>query len=299
MASLREMIKKVLFIVKKPSSTFVMKQLDYARNSCHFSAKRPSLLSWLQKRTQAGMTVEASFVLPLCLFFLMNLGSAIEMIRLHNNIQYAIWNTGSRMASLACEEDYPIPELLTEFYIRSRITDCLGREYLDSSPLAKGSRGLWLLESDMADESDELDIVVTYQVKSFLPLAGFRPFRMANRCCIRLWNGYEIPVESGQEEKVYVTVNGEVFHRDRNCTHLQLSVRETAYARLEEERNEWGQRYRACEKCAAGEAPIVVYVTEEGDRYHYRRNCPGLKRTVIALAPDEAEDYRPCSRCGG
>lgn len=299
MASLRKMIKTVVPIVKKPSSMSVMKQLDYARNSKHFSAKRPSLPIRLREKVEAGMTVEASFVLPLCLFFLMNLGSAIEMIRLHNNIQYAIWNTGSRMASLACEEDYPLPELLTEFYIRSRITDCLGEEYLDSSPLAKGSRGLWLLESDMADDSDELDIVVTYQVKSFLPLVDFRPFRMANRCCVRLWNGYEIPMESGQEEKVYVTVNGEVFHRDRNCTHLQLSVRETAYTRLEEERNQWGQRYRACEKCAVGEKPVILYVTGEGDRYHYRKDCPGLKRTVIALAPDEAKGYRPCGRCGG
>lgn len=299
MASLRKMIKTVVPIVKKPSSMFVTKQLDYARNSKQFSAKRPSLLIWLREKVEAGMTVEASLVLPLCLFFLMNLGSAIEMIRLHNNIQYAIWNTGSRMASLACEEDYPLPELLTEFYIRNRITDCLGEEYLDSSPLAKGSRGLWLLESDMADDSDELDIVVTYQVKSFLSLVGFRPFRMANRCCVRLWNGYELPVESAQEEKVYVTVNGEVFHRDRNCTHLQLSVRETTRIRLEEERNRWGQRYRPCEKCAVGEKPVVLYVTGEGDRYHYRKDCPGLKRTVIALAQEEAESYRPCSRCGG
>ena len=299
MASLRKMIKTVVPIVKKPSSMFVMKQLDYARNPKQFSAKRPSLPIRLRKKVEAGMTVEASLVLPLCLFFLMNLGSAIEMIRLHNNIQYAIWNTGSRMAALACEEDYPIPELLTEFYIRNRITDCLGEEYLDSSPLAKGSRGLWLLESDMADDSDELDIVVTYQVKSFLSPVGFRPFRMANRCCVRLWNGYELPVESGQEEKVYVTVNGEVFHRDRNCTHLQLSVRETTRARLDEERNRWGQRYRACEKCAVGTAPVILYITGEGERYHYKKDCPGLKRTVIALAPDEAKGYRPCSRCGG
>lgn len=299
MASLRKMVKKLILLVKNPSSILVMKQLNYARNSKHFSAKRPSLLIWLRKKAEAGMTVEASFVLPLCLFFLMNLGSAIEMIRLHNNIQYAIWNTGSRMAMLACEEDYPLPELLTQFYIRSRITDCLGEEYLESSLLAKGSRGLWLLESDMAGDSDELDIVVTYQVKSFLSMVGFRSFRMANRCCVRLWNGYEIPVESGQEEMVYVTVHGEVFHRDRNCTHLRLSVRETTRARLDEERNQWGQQYRACEKCAMGEAPVVLYVTGEGDRYHYRKDCSGLKRTVIAVAPDEAEGYRPCSRCGG
>ena len=44
------------------------------------------------------MTVEASIVLPLFLFFFLNLGCAIEMIRLHGNLQLALWQIGSKMA---------------------------------------------------------------------------------------------------------------------------------------------------------------------------------------------------------
>ena len=43
------------------------------------------------------MTVEASIVLPLILFFFMNLASSIEMIRLHGNLQLALWETGNEL----------------------------------------------------------------------------------------------------------------------------------------------------------------------------------------------------------
>ena len=48
-----------------------------------------------------------------------------------------------------------------------------------------------------------------------------------------MWNGYEIP-EPEDEEYIYVTENGRVYHTNRECTHIRLSVRvvETAEALL-------------------------------------------------------------------
>lgn len=308
MASLLGLILHKCNYSENPSSTKVKKQfyaeikkkvykMDFARNPAFVSAKGSSLSAFFQRKLQAGMTVEASVILPLCVCFLLNLASAIEMIRLHNNLQFAVWSTGSRIAALACEEEYPLPSLLTQFYVRCRIVDNLGEEYLDQSPLTYGSSGLWLLESDLAADTDELDFVITYQVSPFVSLAAFRPFRMANRCCVRLWNGYEIPVEE-ETNVVYVTEHGQVFHRDRNCTHLRLSIREINKESLDSARNRWGRRYAPCEKCAGGVMPTILYLTDEGDCYHYARECSGLKRTLHSISEDAAAAYRPCSRCG-
>ena len=60
-----------------------------------------SPLPFFRRCLSAGMTVEAALVLPLCLFFLLNLGYLLEMIRLHNNLQLALLETGNKI-SLQC-----------------------------------------------------------------------------------------------------------------------------------------------------------------------------------------------------
>ncbi|MCM1057032.1 MAG: hypothetical protein NC517_05430 [Firmicutes bacterium] len=246
------------------------------------------------------MTVEAAVALPLCLMFLMNLGYAVEIIRLHNNLQFALWDAGSRVAMYGCgQEEDSISVLVTDFYIGNRVRDSVGEAYLDSSPLVKGSGGLQLWQTGLSDTGNELDIKLTYQVGPMSLLAGFQPFRMANRCYVRLWNGYDVTGASETVTYVYVAENGTVFHRDRSCTHLQLSVRSVGREELGDLRNQWGQRYSACEKCGKGELPNTLYVTEEGHCYHYREDCSGIKRTVTSLTLEEAAAYPPCSRCGG
>ena len=300
MASLWNKNKKLKTISQKPSFVNYDKNKDPAQDPQRFFRRKPSLPASLFKKVQAGMTVEAAIVLPVCLLFLMNLGYAVEMIRLHNNLQFALWDVGGRTAVYGCElgEDR-IPTLITDFYIGNRLRDSLGKEYLDSSPLVRGCSGLGLWQSGLSETGNELDITLTYQVGPLTALAGFRSFYMANRCYVRLWNGYDVTGTQETEICVYVAENGVVFHRDRSCTHLQLSIRRIVRTELEGLRNQWGQRYAACEKCVRGGMPDTLYVTGEGHCYHYRESCSGLKRTVRSLTPEEASGYRPCSRFGG
>lgn len=276
-----------------------------------------SLFASLSRKVKAGMTVEASIVLPLFLFFFLNLGCAIEMIRLHGNLQLALWQVGSKMAVYGYVLDSgEVPEdgegwwrdlagaVISATYVKGQMVDSAGADYLNASPMTDGTDSLKLWESEIFGSDDEMDIVVTYSVSPWARLVGFRSFRLANRYYAHIWNGYGLSESEESEETaqiVYVTENGTVYHVTLECTHLNLSVRRVPASTIDDLRNQGGGRYYPCSRCATRAlVPNAFYITEEGDRYHYSADCSGLKRTTSSMTLEQALDagYRPCSRCG-
>lgn len=309
---------KLLTSNQKPSPNADISMVNSTRNSrisssilniCRLPFLKKLSLFILRTRLNAGMTVEAAMVFPLFIVFLLQIASYIEIIRLHNNIQLAMCIRGNEFAlygnGLYTEETKGIArEVLTEAYMKNAIIEYAGTDYLDDSPVKHGHKGIQIWESNMARDSDILDIELTYEVAPFILLIGFKPFRMGNRYYVHLWNGYELTEkedETSEEEEVYVTEYGEVWHTTDKCTHLNLSVREISKDDVDEERNMYGAKYYPCEKCVSKKEGDVLLITDEGTRYHTSSECPGLKRTVRAITISEAEEkgYRPCSRCGG
>lgn len=285
--------------------------------------KGTSLFAFLSKKVVAGMAVEASLVLPLFLFFFLNLGCAIELIRVHGNLQLALWQIGSKVAVYGYAIDSGAdPEsveeeggwwkdlggiALSSTLVRQQMIRSAGSDYLDQSPLTNGAGGLQFWESELFGDEDKVDVIVTYSVSPWSSLMGFRSFRMANRYYAHIWNGYGMSIsgdaeEGGEESKtVYVTETGTVYHLSMECTHLKLSVSSVAASVVDEQRNQNGGKYHPCARCAKGSTPGTLYITGEGDRYHYDAGCSGLKRTVSSMLKEQAEEegYRACSRCGG
>ncbi len=328
----RQRQKKQLTKQMKPSPTYQSNFSDSARNlktsldggygcpsviSCFI--KGTSLLTSLLRETKAGMTVEASIALPLFLFFFLNLGCAIEMIRLHGNIQLALWQAGNKLAIYGYALDSnEKPKggasddwwkglsgiALTDTYVRGQIINSAGAEYLNQSPLKNGINSLQFWESDVFGEEDEIDIIVTYSVSPWSNLIGFSSFRMANRYYSHVWNGYGLQGDDRESSEeaviVYVTETGRVYHNTEGCSHLRLSAQPVSASEIDGIRNQGGGRYYPCEKCADGTLPMLLYITNEGNRYHFTRACSGLKRTVNAIPLDAAKQagYTPCSRCG-
>lgn len=331
-------ITKLSIDFKEPSPTYHTKinVPDPARNSDVIpsaAAKMSSLFASLFKKLGAGMTVEASIVLPLFLFFFLNLASSIEMIRLHGNLQLALWKTGNELTVYGYALDSGVqPDeaqadggqqgsqsgggqaqggqgerwwrrlsgaVFSSVFVKAQLVYLLGEDYLDASPLKSGTDSLMLWESDIFGTEDTIDLIVTYSVAPWIKTAGFLSFRMANRYYGHIWNGYAVSGKAQTGEVVYVAENGQVYHPDRNCTHLRLSVRSIGAGELSAARNNYGRRYGACERCVRGRGAEIIYITGEGDKYHYSRDCPGLKRTVSPMQKSEAQKrYRPCSRCG-
>ena len=316
-----------------------------------------SYLSRIEKTSllAGGMTVEAAVVLPVFLFFFINLSASLEMIRLCGNLEYALHGAGNEVClygSLLTEsmkdlgptghigaagggpssvsgnssdqgsssgnigqsgnersEDTDSILAMAEgtalsyTYVRYRMIDELGEDYLDSSPLTSGKAGLNFYGSTIDTDNDILDIRLSYRVGTPFNIAGIHSFMMAGRFYGHLWNGYAVngnTASESEEQIVYITENSEVYHLTTACTHLRLSVRPARYSSVGDERNGSGGIYLPCEICARGETPEIVYICTSGDRYHYDGECYTLTRTYTAVPLSEVEDSRrPCSRCGG
>lgn len=262
--------------------------------------KRTSLPIFRRTGLRGSMTVEAALVLPLFCFFMIYMGNAIEMIRLHGNLEVALWNIGRQIGVYGAlpEEQQnsaggrPEAIAVSYIYVKEQIEEQLGKGYLETAPLDGGSRGLQFLESNI--EGDIYEINMTYRISGLPQLPGFREFRMANRYYGHMWNGYEIPEPEEDEAYIYVTENGTVYHTNRECTHIRLSVRAVEGATAL-------SGYRPCERCIDHipdpTEEMLFFIPENGECYHSRRDCSGLKRTVQKIPKGEALKYEECSRC--
>ncbi len=281
-----------------------------------FPIKGISALSFINKKCalQAGMTLEAAIVLPLFLYFFMNLLWVIEIYRLHSTLQTALRETGFQLAVYGYaydaimdeEEDKGLEAIVeniafSELYIRNKVEKLAGEKYLQNSPLTYGKAGLCYLETSVMQQDDIIDLTVGYLVSPFIEVVGFLRSGLYTRYYGRAWTGYDVQTGKETAEKiwVYVAENGIVYHAERECTYISLSIKEVASFNVPQMHNEYGEHYRACELCVTGNGGTVCYVTDCGDCYHQSKNCSGLSRYLYQISYEEAEHkYKKCSRCG-
>lgn len=256
---------------------------------------------------QAGMTVEAALVLPLFLFFVLNLLSVIEMLRFHGNITWALHETCSRLAvysGWAGEKEDFAPEWLDGLadvalsygYVRENMVDRLGSDYVKDSPVVNGKQGILFSKTGLGDQG-AMDLVVTYRVQMPFSLGGLLDVRLYNSCYVKCWTGYPIFTDAST---VYVTAQGSVYHTKQDCRHLDVTLRRISAEDVARLRNLAGKRYKSCELCT-DEMGDVLWVTGSGDKYHGRSGCSALRRTVREMPLKEARErgYPQCVRCAG
>ena len=278
-----------------------------------------------KKEVRAGMALEAALALPLFLFFIVNMIYVVEIIRLQNRIGSALHQVGNQAAYYAYYYRYGLGEdmtgngitpalvsgILSQTYVRSKVSELAGEDYLDHSPLRGGSGSISYLRSSILSgsgpEGDIVSLVADYRAGPLIPWLSYSDFSLQSRYYGHAFTGYTFgseagtgSVQEGEEEiMVYVTETGSVYHMSYDCTYLNLSVRTVDYSQLSSLRNTGGAKYYPCEICRPSAGGMVL-ITEDGNRYHGSRQCSGLKRTVRQIPLSEAEKmYSPCSRCGG
>ena len=212
-----------------------------------------------------SLTIEAAMVLPLFLFAIITLLSVMDALTAHINTQMKLYDT----ARCAAVYGYGI----------DAVTD--------------GRQGDWI------------------RLKLVYPagrnMGGFgHKLILENHVNIHIFNGWSGDYVAGyekDEEYVYITDDGEVFHRRRDCKYLNVSVRAVSGGSVSSLRNDDGSRFHICPVCGKGynKADISsrqVFVTDWGNRYHMSLSCSGLKRSIKVVPISQAGGRRPCSGCG-
>lgn len=271
----------------------------------------PKRISSVISITAGGsLTVEAALVIPIFLFAIMAILSFTEILRLQMNIDSALQQCAKELAvygyagdSLSANmvEDisFPAETLLSETYVRERVISEIGREELQNSPM-EGAGALHFVGSRIM-ENDRIELRCTYYVTPFFSLSPKAGFLTGTTAVARAFTGYDNLAgasEGEKEEYVYITENGTVYHRDRGCHYLDLSIEKVFTEELAGMRNADGSIYYACPVCGDTNSGSVVFITRYGNRYHSDILCSGLRRTVEAVPVSQVGGRSPCSKCG-
>lgn len=265
---------------------------------------------------KGALTVEAAFALPLFLFCMIQIMSAINMIGTQSRLNAALHQTGNKMAFAGYAYEKAaggiLPEeiasaALTEFYARSQIVNYVGEKYLEQSCIKGGTAGISLNGSSIMKQNDVVEICLSYQVQPLLAPPGFCNFTVKQRYYGRAWTGYDVEGSvsdfTTKEAMVYITETGTVYHCNRNCTYLNPSVEAVSALEIEDIRNGSGGKYHLCGTCAGKKGSSlqkeeILYVTSEGSSYHTMITCSGLKRTIYTVPLSEVGGRGKCAKCG-
>ena len=218
----------------------------------------------------ASVTVEAAMAVPIfflaviCLIYLLELMAIGTAVR--SGLQYA----GKRAAQDAATAPVLMPSRL-----EADVVESIGADRLARSIVEGGSSGIDCSRSRMSVRTGIGELSAVYQVRIPVPLFRIPLVRYEETMRIKGWTGYERAGFGGEDdETVYITETGLVYHKDYHCTHLDLSIRMAS-----------GRRSLFSEMRAAGNImPASTAEAEAAARFISRRMETGI--TVPCPAVD-------------
>lgn len=260
-----------------------------------------------------SMTLEAAIALPVCMLILMSFLLFFQVMAVQLSVRRELSDT-DRLIAAGCSvkntteesEDGTDGRSLSEellYYAASEtvlkavMNRKLNDEIAGESVIRGGLSGISYAGSHYDRNTERVVLQATYRIGLPFDISNRIVFRLTDRVVRRAWTGKEY-VPGEKEDVVYITETGKVYHTSRDCTYLRLSIQTTDRGSVAELRNADGGKYYPCELCADEPGGgTTVYVTDQGDRYHYNKNCSGLKRTVMSVPLSEVGDRKKCSRC--
>lgn len=240
---------------------------------------------------KASYTLEAAVVIPLITAYLVTFLTFFQILQIQCVVDEALLYAGRKTAveSSIVDSD-EVLFVSAEGFLLHALKD----NSLIEKRVVHGLLGVQLWESEFDEES--IVLTANYIVKLPIGFLGVTQVELSSRCCFQRWNkGTE---EEDNEEWVYITPNGEVYHTDISCRTLKLSIKTTSLSTVEELRGLNGQKYYECHHCDWQDNNTErVYYTSYGVLYHKDISCSSLKRTIEKISLDEIGDRRPCSFC--
>lgn len=292
---MKERKEKMRKGIKKYSPGIGKKSKNKNKGSLQAACEKTRRVSLCSFR--AVLTVEAAFVVPLFLLAICTLLGMIDLYRVQALVRTSLHQSAQELGMYASVESgdsgvsTPVGVLSTGIciaYTKSHLPE-LG-DYVSVN----------LIGSRYENHEIQLKATITYQLPfSILPVSKIK---VGNGSVVHAWTGYDSgdtgKTDGGDgDEMVYVSDYESVYHTSVHCTHLDLSIHQGTKEQVERQRNEYGKKYHACERC--GGDSHLVYYTEKGDRYHSEASCSGLKRTVRLVEKSQIQAHTQCERCRG
>ncbi len=243
-----------------------------------------------------AMTVEAAWILPICVCFFVCLLFLFRVMQVQIVMQKAVTRVSAELAVAMAADDVQGQSMA--WLLLGRELSHAGSvvDYIDG-----GMTGIRLSQSKW--DEDYVSLVVDYQMTCPLTVFGKIKMSMASKAVCHKWIGWTGGSEGETDNQwVYITETGTVYHRSEDCSYLNLSVKCVPAGGLGEMRNEDGGKYFPCRRCAMGENPGKngnIFITNQGNAYHCRLQCSGLKRTVYRIRLSAVGNRSSCRRCGG
>lgn len=146
------------------------------------------------------------------------------------------------------------------------------------------------------------DFILPYNV---LNIDGVLKRLVSNRRAFVGSDGDRFDAGFEEGEFIYVAnnyVNSLVYHLDINCTYLVKKTQSVEYKNVGSHRNYNNQKYSKCDYCFKKiriDDDTVCYITQYGDKFHYKDNCPLMTAYVTKIPKEHIEGYnlRPCFKC--
>ena len=243
----------------------------------------------LKAYRKAVLTLEAALVLPVFMMCLLTLASLLLMNCTGLRLQALLQTQAQDMAM-----EYADGGSMRVSDVRERISASVSDG--DARFIENGRDGIDISASN-TDDPEYIDLCMRCDLVPLSDMFGMLRIPFKRKCLVHVWNGYDHGFFT-DGDIVYITDEGDVYHLDRQCSHIMLTIEETEPETVKNMRNADGGRYRSCGICHAKMTDRKLYVTPEGDRYHNSITCSGLKRTVRAVRLSEVKGRRPCKRCG-
>lgn len=252
-----------------------------------------------QPQAGASVTLEMAVVLPLFVSFMVFFLFLFRVLLVQESMEEALVYASRTIAAACWEESVQEQKPQAELFAAARLA--LQKGWKESGcPLdfIRGKEmGVSLLASRLT--GDDIVLRASYEIRLPCVLLGTYSLHFVQCAQSRKWIGNCTleQTDGSDDEWVYITPYGTVYHRDRACRYLDLNIRAASRQSLPALRNADGKIYRQCEHCGASGSG-TVYVTDYGDRYHTSLSCSGLKRTIYMVKLSQTGGRKACSKCG-
>lgn len=246
------------------------------------------------RHKRGSLSVEAALVMPIFLFAMICTLSLLALSLFQIRLKEAMHEEIKH-----CVLESIDGNILSTDIMGSEILEMVGEDILKIAPINGG------IEFYNDKENGEIiSISAMYEAALYYDFFDLFKYRFTQKCLQHDFKGYRNGIwaagnEDSEERYVYVTENSEVYHLNRECTHIRLKITEMSGEGVINARNSNGGKYKSCEHCHSKISDGRLYITPEGDKYHNSLSCSGLKRSVYAVPLSEVKDKRCCQRCGG